>query len=290
MRPPVIRALDDLVDRAPRLKALASGDWGAMIRRRLELGLPEIAPRRREAILRGLLRHRAGTRLMYKLTVDFTPLAKLYTTFVPLAGAHFVREADAHAGAIIMAATHFGPPFTQLLVVQRLLPRRRFYVVHARDHFDNARTTRFLERIGCVSVKDDEQGLRFLARALRDDPRAVLTITFDRAQPGARRTLRFLSMSMAISSGIGYLADVGRCPVVPLIWEWTNYLPRMTFGEIVRVDQTLPPRERRERFTEDLYRRIERTVRRIPEQWIEWQMVNEPRPFAPETSESPAKT
>jgi lauroyl/myristoyl acyltransferase len=278
----VVDAIDSLVDRAPRLRALAGGDWGEMMRRRLALGLPELSRQQREAILRGLLRHRAGTRLMYKFTVDYTSLAKLYTRIVPVAGAHFIREADARPGPIIVAGAHFGPPFTQLLIVQRLMPRRHFYVVHARDHFDNARTTRFLERIGCVSVKDDEQGLRFLARALRDDPLAVLTITFDRAPPGARRMLPFLSMSMAISNGIGYLADVGRCAVVPILWEWKNYRPHVTFGDIRHVDETLPPRERRARFTEQLYRDVEREVRRRPEQWIEWQMVNEPSPLVRE--------
>jgi CRP-like cAMP-binding protein len=156
--------------------------------------------------------------------------------------------------------------------------------MHKKNIADTARDEAFMRRCKLIPVAADESGLRTLVRAIQADPRTGIMLAFD-PPLGNRHSITFLGARLRVATGVGLLADVGRCPVIPWFWEYTASGPRVVIEKPIVVDERWPLPLRRNAIVERLYALLAERVARIPEQWhldFVHQGVVDERPKAPE--------
>ena len=276
--------ITSLIDRLPRLRRLAASEYGRRTVRCIELLFPERSAAEHSAIMRAFLRHRAINRGMYYLTTRAPAIAALLSHCVPLANREHLDQANLHDGPVIVTTAHVGSLVFQLLALTRALRGRQLYVMHRRLAADAPRDHAFMTRRGMTPVGADSQGLRTLVKALENSRRIAILVAFD-APIDRRHVLPFLSTTVLAAAGVGFLAEIGKGPVVPYFWRWERWRPSMAFGEPIFADQSLPRGAQRLALVKHLYRLLEARTARYPEQWhlyfIDDSPARTPTPMVP---------
>jgi len=264
--------LETIVDRLPKSKRLAQGEYGATIRKAIERLLPNVLGDEREAIVRGAVRHKLAERAIFHFHMTLPSVAALIARFVPLRASLEIEALFKSDEPVVIGSAHFGPLFFELLVLRRLLRDRHMVVVLRQRAFYLRKAIPFLQRFGVEIVFDTSLALRALARTLKTRPRAAVLFMFDHTHEG-RRVVQFLAGHIRTCNGAGLIADVGDARVVAATWRWDGLAPHVDLSGPYATDRTLPLVARRERLLDRLNGLLQSLIQTTPEQWSGWDSV-----------------
>jgi lauroyl/myristoyl acyltransferase len=266
--------INAIVDRLPRIRELAASEYYADVLR----GAKQLFPDREEAeyatIVRGVLRHRAFNRAIHRFQTRFPGFALVVARFIPTTVSAEVAALVRGDRPILVAGPHIGSVFFVLTVLLRVLRGRSVYVLHSSATRFSQTNAAYLRRIGVTSVLQDQNSLRILARALRNERRCTVVIAFDHLADG-RRTIEIFQTQLAVSYGTAYLADVTEAAVIVACWQFADYWPRVVFEGPYEIDRILGRAERHAQLMSRLFAFLEGVVQKSPEQWTQWQFVAE---------------
>ncbi len=262
-----------LIERLPKFVELRDGVYGRNTRLGIDALLPHAPPARRQRVLAGVVRHRLINRTIFRTHAALPHAARRLAALVPITGPYASAMSDASA-PLIIATGHFGPLFFALAALERRLRSRRVVVVLREGALYLRDVVPLLDALGFDYIVESYGWMRGLVRAMREDPRTVVFFAFDNPSPGrGRRQVPFLATTVATSTAIARLADLGEAKIVTTFWLWRSWRPRLAFDLSLHVDRQLDVSERRQRIVDELYRSLESQVSHTPEQWSGWDYV-----------------
>ncbi len=267
----MLRSFEQLVDLFPKAAGLRRSVYGRNTRAGIDLLLADRPADQRERILAGVVRHRLLNRSIFCAYSALPHLARRFAQLVPIVGPHRASMRDTSV-PLIIATGHFGPLFFAIAALERMLRGRRVIVILREGALYLRKALPLLDSLGFDYVVDSHDCVRYLVRTLREDTRTVVLFAFDNPFRG-RRNVPFLSSTIATSTVIARLADLGGAKIVTSFWLWQNALPRIVFDHAIDVERSLEPVERRKRIVDALYRVLEYQVFTSPEQWSGWDYV-----------------
>jgi lauroyl/myristoyl acyltransferase len=256
------------VDRLFRLGRADRSLWLERVGRALD-SFPAIASRDRAALIRGIVICDLFNRLVFRVQTRYPQIARVAARLTPVVGPRNVFKDVPSDRPIVLGLMHFGPAHFVFAALQRFMPGRTVYALHAGgDHA--AAAAAYLRSIGVIPLVSDEKSLRFLASAVAKDPNCVVVMGFDYLGTPGRVRMPFLGHSIAVNRGIAFLTDRFDALIVTAAGDVGRFGPRVTIGPSYEIDQSLGPRERQHDLMTRLFQALETRVLALPYVWSEW--------------------
>ena len=158
-RLPTLRtSIGTFVDRLPQIRRLAASGYCAAVASGVRQLLPELDGSERDAIVRGVLRHRAFNRAVHRFHLRFPRVAAVAARCVPTTSSAQVAALLRSDRPILVAGPHIGPVFFVLTVLLGALRGRSVYVLHSSKTQFAQRNAAYLQRLGVRSVFPARRG------------------------------------------------------------------------------------------------------------------------------------
>jgi lauroyl/myristoyl acyltransferase len=254
-----------LVDRVPKLRALRRGCDGAKILGGLGAAFPDMTQKRRERLMRAMLRQRAYNTGITVLISRMPRLALFLARAIPTRDLELVRELIQGNRPIVLVVFHTGPVYLQLAVIVANLAGRRSFVMHHTEGAMLLNIERFLGSIGCVSVPKSSMVARTLVKALRENHRPVAIIAGD--YDHGTLPINFLGLRMRAAEGATLIKKKTGAAVISAIWERHGFLPCVRFAGPYELSENGDPAAS---ITQRVFAKLEPVVVRTPHRWVAW--------------------
>ncbi len=265
---PTVVVFHPFVDRLLRFERADRSLWLARVNHALD-SFPAVASRNRAALIRGIVLCDLFNRAVFRMQTRYPQIARIAARLTPVCGPRNVFRNVPAERPIVLGLMHFGPAHFVFAALQRFMPGRTVYALHAGGD-QAAAAAAYLRSIGVIPLVSDEKSLRFLANAVAKDPNCVVVMGFDYLGTPGRVRMPFLGHSIAVNRGIAFLTDRFDALIVTAAGDIGRFGPRVTIGASLEIDQRLDPRSRQHDLMLRLFQMLDARVRALPYAWSEW--------------------